>query len=139
MPGKNIGQAGDRTSDLLFSSPTELWDLAIETIDQYTCTCLLTSIYSLPHNPDFSDDPVKRILLKTLLEKEKIQVIAAFSPFPTIFSTFPEHISFSLHHYINPVPNDKFQTLPNSKCLQTTIINLMKRLFQTQSVCRRQF
>ena len=27
---------------------------------------------------------------------------------------------------INPFPNDKFQTLPNSKSLQTTISNLMK-------------
>ena len=26
----------------------------------------------------------------------------------------------------NPFPNDKFYTLPNSKCLQTTILNLTK-------------
>ena len=28
--------------------------------------------------------------------------------------------------YLNPFPNDEFETLPNSKCLQMTISNLMK-------------
>ena len=29
-------------------------------------------------------------------------------------------------HYFNPLPNDKFETRPNSNTLQTTILNLTK-------------
>ena len=42
-----------------------------------------------------------------------------------------DHMKISL---FNPFPNDKFQTLPNSKSLQTTILTLMKMAGRSPNV-----
>ena len=40
--------------------------------------------------------------------------------------TIHQYVSNRRKHNVNPFPNDKFYTLPNSMCLQTTISNLTK-------------
>ena len=63
---------------------------------------------------------------------EKVDKCMSFSPVSMIFQkdffSVASKVTIVLYsvNLINPLPDDKFKTLPNSKSLQTTILNLRK-------------
>ena len=64
------------------------------------------------------------------------KILSLGKEFKTLYKLQPEELSLNVtyaprQHFdgnrqFNPFPNDKFQTLPNSNSLQTTILNLIE-------------